>query len=209
MRFVVLFFVLTMALSGVAIAAARSTTPALEAPSAAPGLAVQSARLAPAAPSTTPAPEAPSKRDAPKPEDSWTSFAFLLGNWDASGGGAPGESKGKFSFRTDLDGRVLVRRNESSSPSGHHEDLMVIYRAAPSAVRAIYFDNEGHVINYSVTAGEAPPEATFLSDETAGAPRFRLTYRVNQDGTMKVAFEIAPPGAAQFKRYLEGTARRE
>ena len=73
---------------------------------------------------------------------------------------------------------------------------------------AIHFDGEGHVINYGVKATEAPREATFVSEESAGAPRFRLSYRMKGDGTMETAFEIAPPGGGEFKTYLRGTARR-
>ena len=41
----------------------------------------------------------------------------------------------------------------------------------------------------------APDQATFVSDAVAGQPRFRLAYRLNGDGTLAIAFAIAPPDA--------------
>lgn len=157
-------------------------------------LAATAAAQAPSPPPTQPA--------------GWAPLAFLFGDWDGIGSGAPGESAGRFSLREDLGGNVLVRRNEADTPRGRHEDLMVVYHAAPGPDRAIYFDNEGHVIHYTLEAASAPGQATFVSDAVAGMPRFRLTYRLNDDGTVNIAFAIAPPGAAEFKTYLEGAARR-
>src|SRR5690242_10812181 len=80
---------------------------------------------------------------APLTED-WKPFAFLLGSWEAEGGGTPGASAGVFSFQPDVEGHVLVRRNVSVTPGGRHVDLLVLYQAEPHSFRAIYFDNEEH-----------------------------------------------------------------
>ena len=85
---------------------------------------------------------------------------------------------------------------------------MVIYPKAEGECRAFYVDNEEHVIHYSVTATSQPMGAVFLSDETPGAPRFRLTYQLGQDGLLTTIFAIAMPGSTEFKTYVEGTARR-
>ncbi|WP_147443278.1 FABP family protein [Corallococcus sp. AB045] len=135
-------------------------------------------------------------------------FSFLMGTWDAEGGGTPGASAGTFTFQPDVQGHVLIRRNESVTPGGRHEDLMVLHPGAQGAVRASYFDNEGHVIQYAARAESSPASAEFVTDEASGAPRFRLSYLLNTDGTLNVRFEIAPPGGAGFRTYLEGTARR-
>src|SRR5262249_44579660 len=86
--------------------------------------------------------------------ESFESLAFLQGQWSAEGG--------SFILRPELDGKVLVRHNKS----GRHEDLMVIYGS-----RADYWDNEGHVIHYAVTADGK--SAVFLSDPDAGGRRYR------------------------------------
>lgn len=70
-------------------------------------------------------------------------------------------------------------------------------------------DNENHVIQYSVTTTDDPKSAVFLSDEAPGTPRFRLTYRMKPDGAVAIVFDIAPPGAQEFKTYLEGAARKK
>jgi hypothetical protein len=148
---------------------------------------------------------------APEPTalgEEWAPLSFLLGEWEGGGGGAPGASEGQFSFRPDLQGRVMVRRNDTVTPAGLHQDLLVLYPTMEGAFRAIYFDSEGHVINYGVSTTSSPPGAVFLSDESAGMPRFRLSYRLNADGTLYIGFEMAPPGSGEFSMYLEGVGRR-
>jgi hypothetical protein len=149
-------------------------------------------------------------------EDPWAGFRFLIGEWVGEGSGQPGEGTGHFTLSLDLQGKVLVRRNRTAYPAANgrpaftHEDLMVIY-AEPGGKgqRAIYFDNEGHVINYQVTAA-AGSGLTFVSEAMPAAPRFRLTYTKGQNDTVGIKFEIAPPGKPDgFKKYLDGTVHRK
>src|ERR1700730_15668872 len=106
---------------------------------------------------------------APKEAANWDAFRFLIGEWVGEGTGAPGEATGGFSFSFDLDGQILVRRNRSDypatkeKPAYSHTDLMVIYKGSEGA-RAIYFDNEGHVIHYAVSLSKDQATLTFLSD---------------------------------------------
>src|SRR4051812_47798197 len=86
-------------------------------------------------------------------QDPWSSYRFLLGQWTGEGSGQPGQGKGEFTFALELEGKVLVRRNLNQIATGPgrpptvHEDLMVVYPADKNQpLRAIYFDNEGHVI---------------------------------------------------------------
>jgi hypothetical protein len=142
---------------------------------------------------------------------------FLLGQWEGVGGGAPGAGTGGFTFSRDLQGKVLVRRNHADypataqRPAAFHDDLMVIYgRPAGGPARAVYFDTEGHVIDYTVqvTAGR-PALIVFVSDPAAGSPTFRLTYRETGADSLGLTFEIAPPGQPQaFSTYIEAKARR-
>ena len=136
----------------------------------------------------------------------WAPLEFLIGEWDGFGpDGAPG---GQFSVEPQAGGHALLRRNAADVRGSHHEDVMLIYRAPGSGFRAVYADNEDHVIQYSVTTSDDPRSAVFLSDEAPGAPRFRLTYRMKPDGTLAITFDIAPPGAKDFKTYLEGSAKK-
>ncbi len=147
----------------------------------------------------------------PAAETDWGPLSFLIGEWAGDGGGQPGKGAGEFSFREDLQGKVLVRRSFAEYPAAQgrpayrHDDLMIVYREA-GATRAVFFDNEGHVIHYAVTA--AGDSVQFLS-EPAAAARFRFTYRKTGPAAVSMKFEIATPGKPDaFSIYLEATARR-
>jgi len=148
-------------------------------------------------------------------EDHWQPFHFLIGEW--VGEGKEGQGTGRFSLMPDLGGKILVRRNHAELPAGNgrpagvHDDLMVIYKSQDGkSFKAIYFDSEDHVINYTVTFPRNNRQMlTFLSDAAPGAPRFRLTYQKEGDDRIGIKFEIAPPGKAEFKTYLEGKAKKK
>jgi hypothetical protein len=151
---------------------------------------------------------------AAEPPAALRALAFLAGTWESIGGGQPGSATGTATFSWSLQHQVLVRSSFAEYPAtaaaaaSRHDDLMVIYATASSGVRADYYDNEGHVIRYSVTV-RSPKEAVFLSDAVAGEPRFRLTYKRVSDETLDGEFEIAPPGALDaFKPHLSWHSRR-
>ena len=146
------------------------------------------------------------------PTDAWAGLRFLLGDWTGVGSGKPGEPTGGFSFAPDLDGNILVRKNFAEVPSkpgqkqpARHEDLMIVYPLGTS-LAAMYFDNEGHVIRYAVTT--APGKATFESEETSRAPRFKLVYEDQKEKGVGFTFSIAPPGKP-YQTYLRGELRRK
>ncbi len=143
-------------------------------------------------------------------KDTWAPLRFLVGEWVGEGSGKPGEGLGGFTFAPELGGKVLVRKNWSSFPpkpgemeGTRHEDLMVVFPAG-GALKATYWDNEGHVIQYTVTT-EAD-RAIFESDEAPGAPRFKLVYEAQKDKRVKIQFLVAPPGKT-YQPYITATAR--
>jgi hypothetical protein len=150
-------------------------------------------------------------------DDPWSDYQFLLGDWRGEGDGGPGKGSGGFSFARDLQGKVLVRKNRtdfpatSGRPAFAHEDLMIVYPGeAGGKARAIYFDSEGHVINYAASFSADKRTLSFVSDPTPSAPRFRLSYTRGEGEVLRIKFEIAAPGKPdEFKTYLEGAARRE
>ena len=151
-----------------------------------------------------------------KEADNWEAFRFLVGEWVGKGTGSPGEAGGAFSFSFDLEEKILVRKNRADypatkeKPAYSHTDLMVIYKEG-AETRAIYFDNEGHTIHYTVTVSkDLPTRLIFLSDTSATAPRFRFIYsKVNNDN-MTFQFDIASAGKPEaFTRYLEGSLVRK
>jgi hypothetical protein len=127
---------------------------------------------------------------AAQPEDPWKPVQFLSGEW-------VGDTPGACSFAFDLGRKILVRKSFSESPAGRHEDLMVLY--LEKELKAIYFDNEGHVIHYTVESG--PDWVRFVNEQ------YRLTYRKDGD-KLAMDFDIAPPGKP-FSNYLHATLRKK
>ena len=138
---------------------------------------------------------------APVAGPEWDSLRAIIGTWQGSDPAK--HSTGRFTLAPDLGGKVLVRRSTNDSPQGHHEDLMVIEEGGK---RATYWDNEGHVIVYAVTA--SPEHVELLSDEIAGKPRFKLTYDVKGPDELAIDFGIELPGAGEFQHYTGGTVKR-
>jgi hypothetical protein len=147
----------------------------------------------------------------------WEPLGFLIGEWVGEGGGAPGQGRGGFSFLPDQDGRILIRKNHADYPATQdkpaysHTDLTIVYQEpGETKLRAIYFDDEGHTIHYTVEPSADGKSVQFLSDAAAPGPRYRLTYRKTGDDRIALRFEIAPPGKPEaFSIYIDATARRK
>ena len=140
------------------------------------------------------------------PADPLQKIAFLLGRWDAEGGGQIGTGMGAFSFEAELDRHIVVRRNYAQYDNGaaagtRHDDLLIVYLERPGeGPHAIYFDSEGHVIHYGVTVPK-PDSVVFESDQSQPGPRYRLSYAL-EHSKLKGTFEIADSAAAPYKTYL-------
>lgn len=134
---------------------------------------------------------------------SW--WKLLQGEWTSNDNGNIGVSK----FYFDLGKNIIVRENHvdfsarNGQPATVHDDLMIVYPSS-SFTKAIYFDNEGHVINYSVLSSS--DTLTFISEKMPAAPRFRLKYIKKMPSELRVVFEIAQPATPEsFNPYIEGT----
>jgi hypothetical protein len=77
---------------------------------------------------------------------------------------------------------------------------------ATHELRAIYFDNQEHIIHYVIKSSENSAE--FLSEGGQGAPRLRLTYASAGADRLNLKFEIAPP-EKNFTSHIEASARRD
>jgi hypothetical protein len=143
----------------------------------------------------------------------WDAWKMVIGDWTGTGSGNPGDGSGGFSFKPDLQGSVLVRKSHSEYPASQgrlatvHDDLMVVY-AEQEHTRAVYFDNEGHVIHYTPSFSPDGRTLSLVSDPTANTPTFRLTYVSTEPDVLKINFEIAPPGTNTFKSYVAGVVHR-
>jgi hypothetical protein len=144
-------------------------------------------------------------------QDPFAPLQFLLGDWVAVD--TPAGESGSFTFKPGVMGHVIVRTNEANyaatadRAASRHEDLLVVY-SEDGALKADYFDSEGHVIRYGVTADT--DRATFVSAADPRGPRYRLTYRRDAGGVLLGTFEVAAPGSPDaFKPYLSWKAKRK
>ena len=146
----------------------------------------------------------------------WKALGFLEGTWDAkTHGEASGvNAAGTYSFRKELGGHILARHSSAAGCKGpadydcEHADLLYVYQDMPGqALKAIYFDNEGHVIHYSVST-PTPTSAVFISDPSAPGPQFRLVYEL-KGAVMSGRFQMHTPGNAEWTSYLEWSGAKK
>ncbi len=148
--------------------------------------------------------------------DPWKALSFLEGTWDAKAQGNAGASaSGTYTFRRELRDHILARHSTGDAgckgPATfdcEHGDLLYIYHdAAMPGLKAIYFDNEGHVIHYDVSTPSAT-KVVFLSEAGRPGPQFRLTYEL-KDGSMSGKFQMQMPGQTDWKSYLEWSGTKK
>jgi hypothetical protein len=137
--------------------------------------------------------------------ETWKKLDFLLGDWVGIAGEKDtplGAGQGAYSFKPELNQKIIVRRNAARYDSGaQHDDLMIIYPEN----RAIYFDSEGHVIHY-VLSFPAANRVVFESDHSQPGPRYRLTYWMD-GSSLNGRFELGAPGA-DYKPYMNWTSKK-
>ncbi len=144
----------------------------------------------------------------------WDAWQFLIGTWIGVGSGDPGNGTGGFTFYLDLQNTILIRKNYAKYPATKdrpaftHNDTMTVYQDGKTT-RANYFDNEGHIINYTVKFSPDSNAVIFLSDSSPASPRFRLTYTKAGINSVNITFDIAQPGKPEeFSKYIEAKAIR-
>lgn len=142
----------------------------------------------------------------------WEKWSWLIGSWKGEGSGQPGMGGGTFSFQPDLNEKVLIRKSHSEYPASGtrpatvHDDLMIVYldmQGNPS--KAIYFDNEGHTINYSIEY--TTHSVVLTSDKIPNVPVFRLSYELMDNNYINTKFELSKDGE-HFNTYLEGRCKK-
>jgi len=143
---------------------------------------------------------------------SWDNWNWLMGTWIGEGGGQPGQGGGTFSFSLDLNNKILVRKSHSEYPAvGNkaavvHDDLMIVYPDFNGrATNAIYFDNEGHTINYKITYSDN--SIVLTSEKNQNIPIFRLVYTLLENNTVDTKFEMSQDGV-KFMTYVQGKSKK-
>ncbi len=147
----------------------------------------------------------------------WEKLHFLIGDWVSPVSGQPGEGiSGWSKFTYALDGKIIVRnsRAEFAPEPGQekglvHDDLLIIYQqSGEEKLRAIYFDNEAHIIHYMLSFPEKQPGVIFESEASPTSPQARLVYETEADGTLVTEFFVALPGG-QMLSHVKGKLTRE
>jgi hypothetical protein len=143
-------------------------------------------------------------------------LSFLEGTWDAKTSRASSgiDASGAYTFKKELGGHILARYSSSAGCVGpadsdcKHGDLLYVYQDPVNrALKAIYFDNEGHVIHYDVST-PGPARAVFISDATAPGAQYRLTYEL-KGAVMQGRFQIRQQGEAEWVSYLEWSGAKK
>jgi hypothetical protein len=145
-------------------------------------------------------------------KDIWSKWEWLSGEWIGDGSGQPGQGSGTFSFSFDLDKNIMVRKSHSEYPATEnkskviHKDLMIVYPDLQgNPTKAIYFDNEGHTISYTI--GYSDKSIVLTSDKIPDVPVFRLTYTLLENETVNTKFEMSQDGE-KFMVYIEGKSKK-
>jgi hypothetical protein len=103
---------------------------------------------------------------------------------------------------------IIVRKSHTefsatdSRPNSVHDDLMVVspdYSGSPVSV--VYFDSEGHTINYKISYTEN--SIIHTSVKIPSESTLRLTYTILDKGTVNTKFEMSNDGET-FNTYIEG-----
>jgi len=153
---------------------------------------------------------------SPADADAWKPLRFLIGTWEAKteGGSAGAAGAGNYTFQLELRNHILSRQTAGAECKGPedfncgHSDLLYIYQDAPGKpFRAIFFDNEGHVIHYDVSTPD-PASVVFLSDSSQPGPQYRLSYEL-KGGIMFGKFEMRMSGQTGFTAYLQWSGRKK
>jgi hypothetical protein len=149
-------------------------------------------------------------------EDPWKALTFLEGTWDArtQSGSAGAQVSGTYTFKAELKHHVLARHSEPADCKGpkafdcKHSDLLYVYEEAQGQpLKAIYLDNEGHVIHYVVSTPDRTT-ALFVSEASPSGPQFQLVYQL-KDAVMSGKFQMRMPGQADWRSYLEWSGAKK
>jgi hypothetical protein len=163
---------------------------------------------------------------APK-TDPLAPLDFLLGTWAANAvapdGSAAAAVYGTYTFSRDLGGHAMQRTGTVATCKGpqdfdcnHHDQLTIFpdptgQAAHHASLFALYLDNEGHVIYYTIATPDA--HTAIFSSVTAGsAPKFKLVYHLEGSGPkaiMSGKFQMAAPGSDDYHSYLEWSGTRQ
>ena len=149
--------------------------------------------------------------------DTWAPLRFLLGTWEGTSSGRPGDGTVRREYRFALNGQFIEVRNTSTyapqprNPKGErHEDVGYIsYDKTRKTFVLRQFHVEGFVNTY-VAAADVSKAVVFTSESIENIPagwRARETYVVVGPGEFEETFELAEP-SKDFEVYTRARFKR-
>ena len=156
--------------------------------------------------------------DAPK-SDPWSPVRFLIGTWDGTSQGEPGNGTVSRTYEFVLKGRFIQERNTSTYPPQEknqkgevHEHMSILSHDRIRKVLVLrQFHTEGFVNQFALnTATSSPAKLVFESESFENLDsrfRARETYEILGPDEFTETFEIAEPGK-DFETYSKSRFRR-
>jgi len=144
----------------------------------------------------------------------WTSFNFLIGSWQGTGSGQPGEGTYERTYQYVLNSKFIHTRNKSvylpqqHNPKGEvHEDWGII---SHDKQRNLYVYRQFHIegfVNQYILDHLSPDgrELSFVTENIeniAAGWRAKESYKVLSQDEFIGRFELATPGK-DFELYTE------
>ena|SRR5688572_15711468 len=150
--------------------------------------------------------------------DTWAPLRFMLGTWQTTSSGQPGNGTGRREYRLILRDRFIEVKNTTTYPpqpknlkGETHEDAGYIsYDRSRKAFVFRQFHVEGFVNTY-VSGPIEPKEVVFTSESIENIPsgwRARETYRIVSENEMIEVFELAEPGK-EYTVYSETRLKKD
>ena len=157
-------------------------------------------------------PDAQSPKPPSNPGDTWAPLRFLVGSWEGTSSGQPGNGIVRREYRLVLRDRFIEGRSTSTyppqekNPKGEvHEDVAYFsYDRSSKAFKMRQFHVEGFVTGY-VASTTGPSEVVFNSENLENIPpgwRARETWRITSVDSFVEIFELAQTGK-DFTVYSE------
>ena len=153
-----------------------------------------------------------SPKSPANPTDTWAPFQFLVGTWEGTSSGRPGNGTVRREYRLVLRDRFIEGRTtatyppQEKNPKGEiHEDLAYLSHDRRSkAFKMRQFHVEGFVTEY-VARPTGASDIVFTSERLENIPagwRARETWRITDPDNFVEIFELAEPGK-DFALYSE------
>lgn len=150
--------------------------------------------------------------------DPFERVSFLIGRWEGTSEGQPGQGTVRREYVRALNGRFIRVRNrneyppQEKNPKGevHEDEGFISFDRARKTLVYRQFHVEGFVNQYVEDGDSSPAKVVFLSESLENIPagwRARETYVVHGPNEFEEIFELAQSGKS-FELYSRARLKR-